>query len=414
MRVFIAAMREGGPSENENGFCVLEAPSPQNPILAERLEANWVDPNLKDVFCGDQAVRDFSARLAQGLSDEITDEEISSVLCSEAVPAFRYASRCLHGFVRRTTSEPTFCHSADIALRAKDLGFPPRVIQVALLHDTVEDRSKKLSEVIERVDELRAHFPADIVQDVYCSTNVYSVIIRALESRVGYNLPFDDTAPVKLRASLEEIQRETPPEIASYFKPQFTQLMDHFLLGADLTGGARKARIDKKYTVVSELRLQSYRLFVQDIHDDARYRIEPRSSTLHENVLAVKTLDLVDNLRTSEVANFGSLERILLKAETFLDCTFFLHEYVRERPAVRTNFIELYELLKYHLVEQLLERRRALVFLADTRFGFLTDYMMREITRLQEKYKVDTSPIAALQRLRTKIQEHNQLDQAPG
>ena len=382
------------------------------PVLAKIFDEP-LDPSVKDVFCGADCARNFSAQLAMGQADDLSDDEIAFVLGREAVPAFRYASKCLAGIVRKTTGEPAFCHSADIALRARDLGYPSRVVQVALLHDTVEDRSKELGDVIENVQTLRDTFHPDIAHDVRCSTNVYSIIIRALESRTPRALPFDTAAPYRLRDILAGIHHETPEHLSRHFAHEFAQLLDYFISGADLTGGARKARIDKKYTVVSELRLQSYKLFVQDIHQDARFRLAPHGGSFHEHTLVVKALDIIDNLRTSEVANFGSLERILLKAETFLDCTFFLHDYIRERPGVHATFIYLYDYLKYHLIEQLLERRRALVFLADTRFGFLTDYLMREVNRLQEKYKVHTSPIEELNRLRLKIQEVNAATPSP-
>lgn len=365
-----------------------------------------LSPDSKDCFVGEDAVRRFSARLAMGLPDEIADEEIVEVLGAEAVGAFRYAQKSLHGFVRRTTGEPSFCHSADIALRALDLGYSPRIVQVALLHDTIEDRSKTLGQVLENLAELERLFGQDVAQDVRRSTNVYSLIIRPLEQHVPNNLPFDDSAKPALLLGIEQIRRELPLDVRRQFEHEFQQLLEYFVHQVELSGGAHKARIDRKYTVISELRLRSYRLFVEDIHSDARFR-EGLGRGFHEATLVVKALDLVDNLRTSEVANFGALERILLKAETFLDCTFFLHDFIRALPSVKCSFIDLYEYLKYHLVEQLLERKRALVFLADTRFSFLADYLMREVTRLQAKYKVHGRPLTELTRLREALRTFN-------
>lgn len=365
-----------------------------------------LNPDSKDCFCGEDAVRRFSARLAVGLAEEIRDEEISEVLGAETIAAFRYAQQCLHGFVRRTTGEPTFCHSADIALRALDLGYSPRIVQVALLHDTVEDRSKTLSDVLHHLQEIENLFGQDIAQDVRRSSNAYSLILRPLEKFLPAGLAFDDSAKPALLLGVEQVRRELSPELQRSFAHEFAQLQDYFVHQVDLTEGARKARIDKKYTVLSELRLRSYRLFVEDIHSDARFR-EGLGQGFHEATLVVKTLDIVDNLRTSEVANFGALERILLKAETFLDCTFFLHDFIRALPQVKSSFIDLYDYLKYHLVEQLLERKRALVFLADTRFCFLADYLMREVVRLQAKYKVHGRPLSELNRLRGTLRAHN-------
>ena len=361
-----------------------------------------LDPSNKDVFSGAEQVRRFSAQLAVGMGEDVNDEDIASVLGARAVKAFRYSLESLRGFVRRTTGEPAFCHSADIALRAVDLLYPDSVIEVALLHDTVEDRSKTLADCARRLAELEQLFGAQSARDVRHSTNSYSMILRGLEGKVPHNLPFEPSSKEVLREAIVAQQRELSPELQEMFAHEYSKLVDYFLPGVELAGGARKARVDRKYTVISELRLQSYRLFVEDIHDDAR-----ADDGFHDDTLVVKTLDLVDNLRTSEVANFGSLERILVKVETFLDCTFFLHDYVRAHPRAVTTFIELYDYLKYSLVEQLMERKRALVFLADTRFAFLADYLMREVSRLQDKYKVVRPPVPELARLRDVIRARN-------
>ena len=365
-----------------------------------------LNPDQKDLFCGEDAVRRFSARLAVGLGEEITDAEVVAVLGSDTIPFFRYAQHSLHGYVRRTTGEPAFCHSADIALRALDLGFSPRIVQAALLHDTVEDRSKSLEQVVTHLAEVEKLFGWEMAQDVRHSTNVYSVILRNLDRKVSPDLAFDDTAKPALLKGIDDVRREMPEELRHKFRHEFSQLLDYFVHHAQLGGGVRKARVDRKYTAASELRLRSYQLFVEDIHTDARYR-HGLGKGFHDATLVVKCLDLIDNLRTSEVANFSSLERILLKAETYLDCTFFLHAEVRAMPHVRTSFIDLYDYLKHHLVEQLLERKRALIFLADTRFAFLADYLMREVVRLQAKYKVHGNPLTELVRLRELLREHN-------
>lgn len=383
-------------------------PDPSTPG-SDSIVSQWLSnlsPDQKDLFCGEDAVRSFSARLAVGLGEEITDAEVTAVLGTGSIPYFRYAQQSLQGFVRRTTGEPAFCHSADIALRALDLGYQPGVIQAALLHDTVEDRSKTLEQVLLHLQEIEDLFGRETAQDVRHSTNVYSVILRPLDGKVSHSLPFDDSAKPALLKGIDDVRQELPSEIRVVFRREFEKLLDYFVHQVELGEGARKARVDKKYTAASELRLRSYRLFVEDMHADARFR-HKASGGFHDTTLIVKSLDLVDNLRTSEVANFASLERILLKAETFLDCTFFLHDEIRALPAAKTSFIDLYDYLKYHLVEQLLERKRALIFLADTRFAFLADYLMREVVRLQAKYKVHGNPLNELIRLRELLRTQN-------
>ena len=383
-----------------------ESPTPSPDSVVSQWLAD-LSPDQKDLFCGEDAVRSFSARLAVGLGEEITDAEIVAVLGPEAIPCFRYAQRSLHGIVRRTTGEPAFCHSADIALRALDLGYSSRIVQVALLHDTVEDRSKTLEQVVSNLAEIENLFGWEIAQDVRHSTNVYSVILRNLDSKVSHDLAFDGSARPALLKGIDDVRKEVPDDLRHKFRHEFSQLLDYFVHHVELGEGARKARVDRKYTAVSELRLRSYQLFVEDIHTDARYRLG-LGKGFHDVTLTVKSLDIVDNLRTSEVANFATLERILLKAETFLDCTFFLHDEVRAMPHVVTSFIQLYDYLKFHLVEQLLERKRALIFLADTRFAFLADYLMRQVVRLQAKYKVHGNPLVELVRMRELLRQANQ------
>ena len=60
-------------------------------------------PVEKDEFCGEESVRNFSARLAVGMTDQLSDAEVAAVLGSEGVAPFRYANASLQGFVRKTT-----------------------------------------------------------------------------------------------------------------------------------------------------------------------------------------------------------------------------------------------------------------------------------------------------------------------
>lgn len=366
-----------------------------------------MDQIEKDIFRGEDAVRNFSARLAIEAGSDLADSEIAPILGAEAVGWFRYAQSSLTGCVRKTTGEPAFCHSADIALRAVDLGYGQPVVALALLHDTIEDRSGTLADVSDHLVEIKKLFGASVGEDIRLSTNVYSIILRALEGRVPKHLPFEPESRRVVGQALLDYREELPGELGRQFRRELDRLQNYFLPQVDVASGAAKARIDKKYTLVSELRLKSYRLFVEDIVDDARYRHRPEGSGFHEVPLVVKALDLIDNLRTSEVANFASMERILLKVELYLDCSFFLHDVIRKHSYAKATFIPLYDYVKYHLIEQMMERKRAMVFLADTRFAFFAEYLVREMTRLQEKYKVSNEPVRELVRLRDEVRRIN-------
>jgi hypothetical protein len=188
------------------------------------------------------------------------------------------------------------------------------------------------------------------------------------------------------------------------FQKEFNRLFDFIFNQVELSPGARKARLDKNYKLLDELVFQSYTLYIEEIIKDAITREKGR---FHEIPLVVKFLDAVDNLRTSEVGNWDIIEKILLKCEMALDQSFQLHTINYNEGFHETSFILLYDYLKYNLVEQLHERRRALSFLADTRFGYLADYLEMQIARLQGKYRVSPPLVNGINRLRSEIKEIN-------
>ncbi|MBI3925920.1 MAG: hypothetical protein HY319_10305 [Armatimonadetes bacterium] len=358
----------------------------------------------KDVFCGSAAITELSARLAMDTEADISDDQITAILGPGTVDAFRYARGCLQGSVRRTTGEPAFCHSADIAMRAADLGYPRPVIEVCLLHDIVEERSSDVAELAHCQDEIAARFDPTVAEDVRLCTNRYSILIRSLAVPEG--LAFGPESREPLRQVLTALRNGLPEPMRQRFQAELDRLTGYFLDELDLSGGAAKARLNRRFTVMSEVRLQSYRLFLQELGDDSRQR--PSSEGFHEVPLVVKALDMVDNLRTSDAANLGGLERILLKTESYLDNSFYLHEHVRQAGREdATTFLYIYDYLKHQLIEQLRERQRALEYLADTRFGILARYLGQQIGRLQEKYKIGDSPVEQLAQLRDQIRERN-------
>lgn len=344
--------------------------------------------------------------LATGQDDRIVDEDVGVALGPAAVPAFRYAQAALSGMVRRTTREPSFCHSMDIALRARDLGYPDRVVVACLLHDTVEDRSRTLVDAWRLLGEVSDRFGGEVGRDVRILTNRYLLVIEPAGRHVPRYLPFDESAVRIVRDGMETAWSDLTPEVREEFEYEFHQVADWFLPRVDVTGGQQVARVDRGYTVLHEILLQAYHLFIEEIADDARSRPGPGGAGFHDACLTSKALDFVDNLRTTEVASWTALERISLKTEIYLDRTFFLHDLVYQNR-FRTAFPLLYDYVKLNLIEQLAERRSALGQLQDTRFGFLADYLVKQIARLQQKYKIGESRLEALARLRLRIRSAN-------
>jgi hypothetical protein len=229
-----------------------------------------------------------------------------------------------------------------------------------------------------------------------------------LRDMVPRNLPFERESMDAIRHALEGLRTHwLPAHLRSEFCLEFNQLLGYFLSQVDLTRGADKARLDSGYTVLSELGLQVYKPYAVQMSIDAKERLNSKGIGFYETVLVAKFLDQVDNLRTSEVANLSSIEKMLIKAEIVLDNSFFLHRYIQSTNIEDTTFIPLYDYLKFNLIEQLSARQKALGHLADTRFGYLTEYLKNEIRRAQDKYKVDRCSVEELRRLRTVIQEGN-------
>lgn len=369
-----------------------------------------IDEVGRDESFASEKLRNLSARLALGGEEDVTDEDITSVLGADSLKAFRYAQQSLHGLVRKVTGEPAFCHSADVALRALDLGYRDRLLQVCLLHDAAEDSSDDVVTLFFQLKEIERLFEADVALDVRVLTNRYQIILQSLSGLLPENLPFEPESMGAVFQALDDLRDQVPPSVRDEFDYEFYQLHAYFLPSVNLAAGRRRGLVDHQYTVLSEIAFQAYRIYAEQMGDDALLRHGHYGSGFYDRVLTVKFLDQVDNLRTSGIATWSALERILIKTETFLDKTFYLHDYIRRHGFEgRTAFLELYDYLKCQLIEQMAVRRKAVAFLADSRFALLTEFLVETLSRLQRKYLVCELPRAEISRLRHQIKEHNLL-----
>ncbi len=360
-----------------------------------------------DLFAGTGDAQRLSMRLMRGEAAEIPDADVAAVLGDEPVAAFRFAEERLRGRRRRTTDEPVFCHSADIAMRALDLGYGPRTVMAGLLHDVVEEAAPEPEAMAALLGEVVRRFGADTGRDVRVLTNRYSALMDAVRREVPLNLPFVDGSREIVAGALRGLRDRMPPEVSAAYAFEFHQLLDYFLPRADVARGAPRALVDRGHSVFAELALQTYRVFSEDMADDARSRSGPSSGVFCETPLVVKCMDLVDNLRTAEVVSWRALDRILLKSEMFLDATFYLHDHLHGMEAPDVTFISAYDFLKHQMVEQMEERARALAYLADTRFAPLAEFLEGQLGRLRRKYQVGRNPVEGLARLRNRIRALN-------
>lgn len=349
-----------------------------------------------------------SARLAVGST--VSNEEITELLGAEAVPAFRHAQDVLAGQVRRTTGEPSFCHSADIAIRARALSYDsPRAIALCLLHDVAEDGAGSLEEVGYRLDELRQIFGEGIAHDVRLLTNRYAILCSDVMASGYFDHKNHGGFKETFTRQLDAYWAGLPDPVRRRFAGEVDRLWS-FLGKVDLSPSAQRMRLEHSHTPARALRTQVYRLFVEELCDDAAHRFATAPGDARgpaETTLVCKLLDMVDNLRTSPVVIWRSLDRILFKTELFLDGSFYLHEIVHTR-GLKGTFPLAYDLLKFNLVEQLGERRRALENLSDTRFGLLAHHLITEVERLEPKYRVEGELAEEIQRLGDQIRAVNE------
>jgi len=363
----------------------------------------------KDLFDGREDLRRFSDRLAAG--EPVSDEEVVSAFSPALLEPFRYAEETLAGRVRRVTGAPSISHSVDSALRATLLGFSEDHVRTCLLHDVVEDTSRRLEEIAQGLQQVRNRFGDEVARDVRILTNRYSVIFETIAPQVKPRLPFELESLEPVRAEISRMRRELPETLQREFSFEFPFLLDYFynqlLNSVNLESCRKRANLDHNYTFVSELKLQAYHVYIVELADDACTRLNPWRTLFYDRALVAKGLDVVDNQRTAPIASTDS-ERGILKAEIWLDRCFYLIEWLDREQHNTTAFRSLYEYVKLQTVQQLIERKHALGQLEERQFEPLAKIADAQIKRLSEKYRVDGSPVSEISRLTEVIQGNNQ------
>ena len=358
------------------------------------------NPETLDVFRGSERLKSLSSALVRGLS--VSDDEIAAALSPGSVRPFRIAQKLLAGARRRVVGEPSLAHSGDVAARAADLGYPHPVIACCLLHDVIEDACTTLAELASAVHRLESEVGSEIARDVCLLSNRYDIILGELASQMPEALGFSSESLPPVRAALDRYEQALPLDVRTEFAHELAQV--RWWLG-DAAQGVRWTGVDHDRSLMTELKRQIYGLYIQDLVDATRVRLERPSEVVPEALLVCKSLDLIDNLRTLEIS-VRSL-RGMWKVEQALDRSYFLHGHAAQ-ASTDCTLIPLYDSLKASLVQQLDERRCALGSLSDSRFEPLALLLASEIRRLQDKYKV-ADPLRALGELRDEIRRRNQV-----
>ena len=379
---------------------MAHTPVPDSP--SEAASPRSVTP-AGDAFRGAEARRLLSQHLMDWHEQPVGDDEVTGAFGADSLPAFRFAQARLEGRVRKVTLEPAFCHSADVALRAADLGFSGVVVQAALLHDVLEDTSKTAAELARATDDLRERFGPNVSQAAVLLTNRYQLLFKALHGKLRPDLPFDTRSARAYRAALEVLRWELPAELADRYSAELQRLGRFLEHEADVTRGAYIVKRDKKFRLSTWLERQVYRVYVGELTTEAAAQAGQCLESPAVVALVVKLFDTTDNIRTSEISNRLSLYKLMNKAESLLDATLAaLPDAGSDAAAVwqRTTIPALSRLLQLRLVDQLRARQHAIrQHFAETRFAGLVGFLTEQAARLSQKYSVPAERLVEIERL---------------
>lgn len=372
------------------------------------LNLNTTAMPILDRFTGDQALVRLSEKLMEWDEAPVTDAEIARALGPDAVTAFRYTQRKLAGRVRKVTGEPALCHSADVAIRALSLGYGPDVIAACLLHDVVEDTSGRFCQLPAALDEIASTFSEDLASDVAVLTNRYQLLFQAVTEKVNRALKPSRAALDAFRAALDVVHYESDPALFDEFTREFLGVAAFLEADHDLAAATERCQRDRAFTFAKYLEEELYALYIQDIARDAAARAL-HSHGLPPVPLIVKCVDIIDNVRTSEVSNRSALNKLVRKAETVIDGVqdWFLNA-VPPELSIPSTIPALHRAVQIRLVDQIKLRRRAVADnFSETRFANLVRFLANEGNRLNARYKIPANRIEVVEDLENELRRLN-------
>lgn len=360
-----------------------------------------------DRFKGDEALVRLSEKLMEWDEAPVTDEEIAVALGPGMVEAFRYTQHKLVGRVRKVTGEPSLCHSADVAIRAASVGYGTDVIKACLLHDVAEDTSSTFSQLPRALVEIGTRFSPELARDVALLTNRYQLIFQSAAAKVDRGIAPTQRGLDAFRAALDVLRFESDPSLTDEFVREFDGVAEFLGSRIDLTDAVEACRRDRKFTFAKFLEQRIYALYIRDIVDDAARRV-----TAGEGVpvpLIVKSVDIIDNVRTSEVSNRSTLDKLVRKAETIIDTIQegFI-DTVPQELAIPSTATALHRIVQIRLVDQIKLRRRAVADnFSETRFASLVRFLVHEGNRLTAKYEIPRNRIEVTESLENEVRRIN-------
>ncbi len=371
------------------------------------IDVNTTALPVLDRFTGNQALVRLSEKLMEWDEAPVTDQEIADALGPGMVSAFRCTQKKLAGRVRKVTGEPSLCHSADVAIRAKSLGYGREVIQAALLHDVVEDTSGSFAQLPAALEEVATQFSEPVAVDVGLLTNRYQLLFQSVAQKVRRNIEPTPRGLEAFRAALDVLWYESDPALVEHFSREFAGVSAFLESGLELADAVQVCKRNRKFTFAKFLELRLYKLYIEDIVRDSVERVKAGRTPV---ALIVKSVDIIDNVRTSEVSNRSTLDKLVQKAETIIDG--MQEGFVDTLPqdlAIPSTVSLLHRIVQIRLVDQIKLRRRAVADnFSETRFVSLVRFLVEEGNRLNEKYNIPKNRCEVTETLENEVRRINQ------
>ncbi|MEO1273298.1 MAG: HD domain-containing protein [Myxococcota bacterium] len=372
------------------------------------VNTNTTSLPVLDRFHGDDALVRLSARLMEWDEAPVTDEEIAEALGEGVIEAFRYTQKKLAGRVRKVTGEPSLCHSADVAIRAVSLGYSEDIAKACLLHDVAEDTASSFAQLPEAFGEIAERFSTVLAQDVALLTNRHQLLFQATATKVRPTIEPTRRGVDAFRAALDVVYHESSPKLCRIFNREFVEVSTFLESDIDLTEAANQHRRNRKFSFAKFIERKLYGLYIRDMSRNAVTRV---GVGMLPTPLIVKSVDITDNVRTSEISNRSTLNRLLRKAETIIDViqSAFLDQ-VPVDAATRSTIAPLHRTVQIRFVDQIKLRRRALANnFSETRFASLIRFLVDEGNRLTGKYRIPVNRIEVVEELEAEVRRINSL-----
>lgn len=193
---------------------------------------------------------------------------------------------------------------------------------VAILHDAIEDTSKKVDDIernrdllLKRLGSLDRSFSEKVVTFIELLTNNYAILLKAAHRYMPVNVA---EPIINARRGLEELRSTLLPTSTT----KYVSIVDNLLHELDRlnipppSGKTRDfyTRTSSIVNIVEALSFRAYSFFTLDILRDAQRRFKAGDASFDIPIL-VKRQDAFNNIETMNLSTMRKIKRALAKAE---------------------------------------------------------------------------------------------------